>query len=121
MELTEDQTNEKHAKQCKHCSRNSLLPNEYECICISFWYNVLNQKQELTQFQRKKINFINRLKFAEHALICICIDVYTVYEGDNYDEIYKVLLTLKSQNLKFNNILIEKYKDLDKNLDFEPN
>ena len=34
-------------------------------------------------------------------------------------EIYKVLSTLKNKKLKINNILIEKYKDLLKNPDFE--
>ena len=42
-----------------------------------------------------------------------------MYEGNDYDEIFKVLSTLKNKKLKINNILIEKYKDLLKNPDFE--
>ena len=47
------------------------------------------------KYSVKKINFMNRLKYAEQKRFCICIDVYKIYEGDDYDEIYKVLSTLK--------------------------
>ena len=79
------------------------------------------RKHELSKIQRKKINFINRLKYAEIKLFSICVDLYKIYEGDEYDEIYKILSTLKNKKLKINNILIEKYKDLLKNPDFEQN
>ena len=39
------------------------------------------------EYNVKKLNFTNRLKYAEQSLLCICIDVYTTYEGDDYDEI----------------------------------
>ena len=42
-----------------------------------------------------------------------------IYDGNDYDEIYKVLSTLKNKNLKINDILIEKNKDLLKNPDFQ--
>ena len=41
--------------------------------------------------------------------------------GDDYDELFKVLSTLKNKKLKLNNTLIEIYKDLIKNPDFEQN
>ena len=44
-----------------------------------------------------------------------------IYDGNDYDEIYKVLSTLKNKKLKINTILIEKYKNLLKNPDFEQN
>ena len=44
-----------------------------------------------------------------------------IYDGNNYDEIYKVLSTLKNKKLKINNKLIEIYKDMIKNPDFEQN
>ena len=50
---------------------------------------------------------------------CICVDVYRIYEGDDYDKIYEVLSTLKNKKLKINDILIEKYKDRLENLNFE--
>ena len=69
----------------------------------------------------KKKNFINRLNYAEQKIFCICIDVYKIYEGSDYDKIYEVLSTLKNKKLKINNILIEKYKDMLENPDFEQN
>ena len=121
MELTEDEINENYAKRCGHCSRNTLLPYEYEFTCFSCGYNVNKRKHEISKIQRKKINFINRLKYAEVKIFSICIDLYKIYEGDNYDEIYKVLSTLKNQKLKINNTLIEIYKNMLENPDFEQN
>ena len=121
MELTEDQIIEKYAKNCGHCKRNTLLPYEYEFTCFSCGYNVNKRKHQLSKIQRKKINFINRLKYSEQKLFCICIDLYKIYDGNDYDEIYKVLSTLKNKKLKINNILIEIYKDMIKNPDFEQN
>ena len=65
MELSEDQIIEKYRKNCRHCNRNTLLPYEYEWTCISCNYNVIKRKHELSKIQRKKINFTNRLKYAE--------------------------------------------------------
>ena len=119
MELTEDQILKKHAKHCGHCSQNTLLPYEYEWSCISCGLNLIKRKHELSKIQRKKINFINRLKYAELKIFCRCVDVYERYEGDDYDKIYEVLSTLKNIKLKINSILIEKYKDMNENTDFE--
>ena len=119
MELSEEQIIEKYVKKCIHCNGNTLLAYEYEFTCFSCGYNVNKRKHELSKIQRKKINFINRLKYAEQKLFCICIDVYKIYEGNEYGEIYKVLSALKNKKLKINNILIEKYKDMMKNPDFE--
>ena len=73
------------------------------------------------KYKEKKINFINRLKYAEQKIFCICIDVYKIYQDDDYNEIYKVLSTLKNKKLKINNNLIEIYKDMLKNPNFEQN
>ena len=77
------------------------------------------RKHELSKIQRKKLNFINRLKYAEVKTFSICVDLYKIYGGDDYDKLYEVLCILKNKKLKINNILIEKYKDLLKNSDFE--
>ena len=61
------------------------------------------------------------MKYAEVKIFSICVDVYKIYEGDDYDEIYKVLSAIKNKKLKINNILIEIYKDMLKNPDFEQN
>ena len=121
MELTEDEIIEKYAKHCGHCKRNTLLPHEYEFTCIVCGFNVIKQKHQLSKIQRKKINFINRLKYAEQKIFCICIDVYIIYEGNDFNKIFEVLSTFKNKKLKINNILIDKYKDMLENPDFEQN
>ena len=108
MNLSGDQIFDKYAKQCGHCKGKTFLPYEYEFICVSCGYNVINRKNQLSKIQRKKINFINRLKYAEQKIFCVCIEVYQLYEGKNYDKIYEVLSTLKNKKLNINNILIEK-------------
>ena len=72
------------------------------------------------KYKEKKINFINRLKYAEVKIFSICVDLYKIYEDDKFDEIYKVLSTLK-KNLKINDKLFEIYKDMLKNPNFEQN
>ena len=62
MSLSEDEYIQKYAKKCGHCNRYTLLPYEYEFTCFSCGYNVNKRKHELSKIQRKKINFINRLK-----------------------------------------------------------
>ena len=121
MELTEDEIIQKYAKNCGHCNRNMLLPYEYEWSCISCGFNIIKRKHELSKIQRKKINFINRLKYAEQKIFCICIDVYKIYESDDYDQIYKTLSTLKNKKLQINNKLTEIYKDMLLNPNFEQN
>ena len=44
---------------------------------------------------------------------------YKIYEGDDYDKTYEVLLTLKTKKLKKNSILIENYRDMLENTDFQ--
>ena len=65
MTLSEDEIIQKYAKNCRHCNQNTLLPYEYEYTCFSCGYNVNKRKNELSKIQRKKINFINHLKYAE--------------------------------------------------------
>ena len=88
---------------------------------ISCGYNLNKRKHELSKIQRKKINFINRLKYAEVKIVSICVDVYKINEGNNYDKRFEVLSTLKNKNLKLNNILIEKHIDMLRNPDIEQN
>ena len=59
------------------------------------------------------------MKYAEVKIFSICVDVYKIYQGDDFDEIYKVLSALKNKKTKINFILIGKYKDMIKNSDFE--
>ena len=118
MELTEDEIIEKYGKHCGNCNHNCLSPYAYEFICVACGFNVIKTKHELSKIQRKKINFIKRLKNAEQKIFCNCIGVYKNYEGNDYDKIYEVLSILKNK-LKINNILIEIYKDMLENPNFE--
>ena len=87
MKLTEDEIFENYAKNCGHCNRNTLLPYEYEFTCIVCGYNVIKRKNELSKIQRKRLKFINRLKYAEQKIFCFCIDVYKLYQDDDFDKI----------------------------------
>ena len=96
MELTEDENIQKYAKQCRHCNRNTLPPYEYEFTCIVCGYNVNKRKHEISRIQKRKVNFINRLKYAEVKIFSICVDVYKIYEGDGFAKIYEILSTSKN-------------------------
>ena len=93
MELTENEILQKNGKLCKNCNRNTLLPYEYEFTCIGFGFNLIKRNMNLPKFNVKK--FINRLKYAELKIFCICVDVYKIYEDNDYDRIYEVLSTIK--------------------------
>ena len=75
MELTEGEIIQKYAQHCSHCNRNTLLPYEYEWTCFSCGCNINKRKHEFSKIQPKKINFINRLKYAEVKNFSICVDV----------------------------------------------
>ena len=48
----------------------------------------------------------DRLKNAEKKIFCICIDVYKIYEGIDFNEILKVLSKLKKTGNKHQYYLI---------------
>ena len=52
-------------------------------------------------------------------MFCICIEVYQLHEGDDYDEINEIISALENKNLKINNIFVEKHKEMLENPDFE--
>ena len=119
MEITEDEIIQKYGKRCGHCNRNTLLPYECEFTCFSCGFNVNTHKHELSKIKLKKINFLNRLKYAEVKIFSICVDVYRIYDSDEYDNLYEVLTTLKNEKLEINNTLIEIYKIMLENCVFE--
>ena len=121
MELTEDEIVENYGKPGGHCSRNTPLPYEYEFTCIVCGFNLIKRKHELKKIQRKKIYFIKRLINVEQKIFCICVYVYKIYEGNDYDKTYEALSTFKNKKLKMSNILIKKYKNVLENPDFEQN
>ena len=61
------------------------------------------------------------MKYAEVKKFSICVDVYKIYEGDDFDKVYEVLSTLKIKKLKINNTIIEIYKNMLLNPNFEQN
>ena len=119
MEFLEDENLKNYGEKCRHGNRNMLLSYEYEWTCFSCGFNVNKRKHELSKIQRKRINFIDRIKYAEQKIFCNCVDVYKFKESDDYDKRYEVLSTIINKKLKINNILIEKYKDMLENPDFE--
>ena len=62
---------------------------------------------------------MNRIKYAEVNIFSICTDLYKIYEGNDYDKMFEVLSTLQYKELKIKNILVEKYKNMIENPDFE--
>ena len=119
--MTEDQIIEKYGKQCRHCLTNTPLPYEYEFNCISCGYNINKRKHEITKIQRKKVNFLKSFNYAEQKTFRICIDVYEIYENNDYDKINEALAILIHKKLKVNNKLIEKYNDMNECPDSEQN
>ena len=85
---------------------------------VSCGCNVIKRKHQLSKKQRKKINFICRLKYAKIKIFCICVDVLKIQEENDYDKLFEVLSTLKNKKIK-KIILIEKYISMLKNYDFE--
>ena len=73
------------------CLRNRKLLYEYEWTCIVCECIIINKKNELTIIQRKKLKFINRLKHAAEKIICLCIGVYKMNEGEDFNHICNIL------------------------------
>ena len=54
MEVTEKQMIEKYGKQSMQCIRNTLLPCDFDWICVVGRYNVITRKKEHTKFRPRK-------------------------------------------------------------------
>ena len=117
--MSNDDTFEKYAKQCGHSGRNTPLPCEFEITCIACGYNVIRRKHHFFKIQRRKINFIGRLKYAAYKKFCICIEAYKIHEENDYDQRYDNLSKLKIKKPKINAYLIEKNKHMTLNPEFE--
>ena len=86
MELTEDEIIEKYIR--KHCvawemHRHQMITNGR----VSCEYIVIKQKSELRKFQRNR-NFLNGLNYGERSILCICIHVYRIYDGNDADNLF---------------------------------
>ena len=113
MELTDDDIIKKHAKQCRSCNRNGILPYQYEWwSCYFCNYNITKQNHELTLAQRKKQSFSSRLKYAGKKINWICFDVMQKYDREDYDEMLDVLSRLKNKILIIKKELVVIYKNM---------
>ena len=56
-----------------------------------------------------KMIFFKISKYAELKIFCICIDGYETYEGDDFNELYKVFSEFRNNEAESKNMLIEKY------------
>ena len=119
MGLFEDEFIQIFAKQCMHCLQKTLLPYKYDFICIAFGYNIITQKIELTDIQRKKINFVKRLKHADRKKF-MYLPRFIWKKADRiFDEIFKNLSQLKNKKFKKLKISLKKYKNMSERADFE--
>ena len=101
----------KYDKLLIHCLQNTFLPFEYEWTCNSCGYNVNNKNSTHKNTAKKrqillpKKNMLNGKKF-------ICIDVYLLYEDDDFQIFFEKLSELKGNKLKIKDELTEKYKNV---------
>ena len=59
---------------------------------------------------KKKINFINRIKYAGEKLLCNCFEVYKINEGRGNIRVFDFLPMLTIEKVETKNDLVEKYK-----------
>ena len=61
-----------------------------------------------------KKNFFDRINYAQHKIICICIDVYIKYQDNDFNKNFEDISELKNKNKKIRK-LIENYNEMDEN------
>ena len=63
-------------------------------LCVDIMLK--NEKKNLQNSNEQKINFPNREKYAQHKILCICIDVCKTYEDNNNEIMFEVSSSLKN-------------------------
>ena len=53
MELSEDEIFQKQAEKSKHCTRNTVIPYEYEWSCFACADIVIRRKNEVMKIRQK--------------------------------------------------------------------
>ena len=93
-------------KLLKNTLNNAITAHEILSyhINVSFFVfhvdiRLQNESTSSLEFKEKNLNFLNRLKYAEHKMFCICKDVYKIYHGNHHEKIYEVLST-RRKNLQ---------------------
>ena len=95
MQLSEAETIQKYAIPCEHCLKNTCQTYEYEFTCIECGYDENKQKNELGKVSRKRVNFVNRLKDAQHKINCSFKDYIILHEGIDLKEMFEAVSNLK--------------------------
>ena len=62
MELTDSDIIQKNGKKRMHCSRNTFLSHDSECICFWCDYHVKKRKLRFNKISRKKVTFYQSVK-----------------------------------------------------------
>ena len=88
MVLSEDEIFQKNEKHCLHCTRNTLLPYEYERTCIACDYNVIIQKRRTY----RKLNFINLVLYSRQKVIWFCIDLDKTSDGNDNGKLIELIV-----------------------------
>ena len=52
-------------------------------------------------------------------MICFCIDIYKIYDGDDIHKLFECLSRITNKKLNIKKEVVEKYKNMDE--DFEEN
>ena len=58
------------------------------------------------------MNFVNRLKHAQHKTFCNCIHISNFFEGDDLENMVVCLTSVKNRKLYIKNVLIGKKQKL---------
>ena len=56
-------------------------------------------------------------QYFEKKIVCFCIDVYKENEDGDFNEVFIILWKLKNNRLKIKKYLVEKYKNMDEELE----
>ena len=82
-------------------------------IKMNYCLHIIKKSREITELQRKKIGFINRLKYAQHKILCIYIDLYKLYEVNDFIQFFDVLSRIRDRKLRIKIEVTEKNKNID--------
>jgi len=75
------------------------------------WLQRSKKKKWITTIQRKNF-FVNRLKYAEKKITCVCIDGYKIFEGVDFNECFEILWGLKKKKINIKEELVEMYENM---------
>ena len=89
MDLTEDEIIKKTEKNVDFAIEILFYHTNMNLLAYRVDIMQSEENTNLLNVSEKK-KFINRLKYAEHKIFCICIQVYKIYAGDVFDKMYEI-------------------------------